>query len=126
VIYDLTYGGNAQSVTAGLAYFDGDNADSTIAPAQIPASIKSATLGTIAFLKTRMQSIITGASFTPLQTAVPRYIDTAGSAGASTLVGNNIDDIIEIIDTGPGAVGTTVTLTDPATTDGVSSTTALI
>jgi len=126
VIYDLTYGGNAQSVSAGLAYFDGDNADSTIAPAQIPASIKSATLGTIAFLKTRMQSIITGASFTPLQTAVTRYTDTAGSAGASTLVGNNIDDIIEIIDIGPGAVGTTVTLTDPATTDGVSSTTALI
>jgi hypothetical protein len=126
IIYDLTYGGNAQSVTAGLAYFDGDNADSTVAAAQIPASIKSATLGTIAFLKTRMQSIVTGAAFTPLQTIIPRYIDTAGSAGASTLVGNNIDDIIEIIDTGPGAVGTTVTLTDPATTNGVSSTTALI
>jgi len=126
IIYDLTYGGNAQSVTAGLAYFDGDNADSTIAPALIPASIKSATLGTIAFLKTRMQSIVTGGTFTPLQSAVVRYIDTAGSAGASTLVGNNIDDIIEIIDTGPGAVGVTVTLSDPATTDGVSSTTALI
>jgi hypothetical protein len=46
VIYDLTYGGNAQSVSAGLAYFDGDNGDSTIAPPQIPASIKSATLAT--------------------------------------------------------------------------------
>jgi hypothetical protein len=126
IIYDLTYGGNAQSVSAGLAYFDGDNADSTIAPALIPASIKSATLGTIEFLKTRMQSIVTGGSFVPLQSAIPRYIDTAGSAGASTLIGNNIDDIIEIIDTGPGAVGTTVTLTDPATTNGVSSTTALI
>ena len=126
IIYDLTYGGNAQSVTAGLAYFDGDNADSTIARALIPASIKTATLGTIDFLKTRMQSIITGSSFTPLQTSVPRYLDTAGSAGASTLVGNNVDDIIEIITTGPGAVGTTVTLTDPATTNGVSSTTALI
>jgi hypothetical protein len=126
VIYDLTYGGNAQSVTAGLAYFDGDNADSTIATAQIPASIKTATLGTIAFLKTTMQSIVTGGAITPLQTAVSRYFDTAGSAGASALIGNNIDDIIEIIDTGPGAVGTTVTLTDPATTNGVSSTTALI
>jgi len=126
IIYDLTYGGNAQSVSAGLAYFDGDNADSTIAPAQIPASIKSATLGTIGFLKTRMQQVATGASFSPLQTAVPRYTDTPGSAGASTLIGNNVDDIIEIIDSGPGAVGVTVTLTDPATTDGVSSTTALI
>lgn len=126
VIYDLTYGGNAQSVTAGLAYFDGDNADSTIARAQIPASIKSATLGTIEFLKTRMQQVATGATFTPLQTNITRYTDTAGSAGASTLIGNNVDAIIEIIDVGPSAVGTTVTLTDPATTNGVSSTTALI
>jgi hypothetical protein len=126
VVYDLTYGGNSQSVTAGLAYFDGDNADSTVAAAQIPASIKSATLGAIEFLKTRMQAVATGGSFTPLQTVIPQYIDTAGSAGASTLIGNNLDDIIEIIDIGPGAVGTTVTLTDPATTNGVSSTTALI
>jgi hypothetical protein len=126
IVYDLTYGGNSQSVTAGLAYFDGDNADSTIARAQIPASIKMATLGAIEFLKTRMQSVVTGAGFTPLQTDIPRYSDTAGSAGASTLVGNNLDDIIEIIDTGPSAVGTTVTLTDPTTTNGVSSTTALI
>jgi hypothetical protein len=126
IVYDLTYGGNSQSVTAGLAYFDGDNADSTIARAQIPASIKMATLGAIEFLKTRMQSVATGANFTALQTAVPRYTDTAGSAGSATLIGNNVDDIIEIIDTGPGAVGTTVTLVDPATTDGVSSTTALI
>jgi hypothetical protein len=126
IVYDLTYGGNSQSVTAGLAYFDGDNADSTIARAQIPASIKMATLGAINFLKTRMQSIATGASFTALQTAVPRYTDAAGSAGSATLIGNNVDDIIEIIDTGPSAVGTTVTLVDPVTTNGVSSTTALI
>jgi hypothetical protein len=126
VVYDLTYGGNSQSITAGLAYFDGDNADSTVARAQIPASIKSATLGAITFLKTRMQSVATGGAITPLQTTIARYTDTAGSAGASTLIGNNLDDIIEIIDIGPGAVGTTVTLVDPATTDAVSSTTALI
>ena len=120
IIYDLTYGGNAQSVTAGLAYWDGDLDNLP----QIPASIKSATLGTIAFLKARMQSVATGGSFTPLQTVVPRYTDTAGSAGASTLIGNNIDDIIEIITEGP--VDADYTLTDPATTDAVSSTTALI
>jgi hypothetical protein len=126
LIYDLTYGGNAQSVSAGLAFFDGDNADSTIARAQIPASVKSAMLGTFAFLKTRLQQVATAASFTPTQVVVARFTDTAGSAAASTLIGNNMDDIIEIVDTGPGAVGTTVTLADPATTNGVSSTTALI
>ena len=120
IIYDLTYGGNAQSVTAGLAYWDGDLADLP----QIPESIKSATLGTIEFLKARMQSVATGGSFTPLQTTIPRYTDTVGSAGASTLIGNNIDDIIEIITEGP--VDADYTLTDPATTDAVSSTTALI
>ena len=120
IVYDLTYGGNAQSVTAGLAYWDGDTDEIP----QIPASIKSATLGTIAFLKARMQSVATGANFTPLQTSVARYTDTAGSAGASTLIGNNLDVIIEIIDEGP--VDAVYTLTDPATTDGVSSTTALI
>jgi hypothetical protein len=120
IVYDLTYGGNAQSVTAGLAYWDGDTDEIP----QIPASIKSATLGTIAFLKARMQSVATGANFTPLQTNVARYTDTAGSAGASTLIGDNLDVIIEIIDEGP--VDAVYTLTDPATTDGVSSTTALI
>jgi len=126
VVYDLTYDGNAQSIVAGLAYWDGDNADSTIAAAQLPASIKAATIGTIEFLKTRMQQVATSATFTPLQTLVVRYTDTAGSAGASTLIGNNVDDIISIIETGPGAVGTTVTLVDPTPADGVNSTTALI
>ena len=126
LIYDLTYGGNSQSVTAGLAYFDGDNADSTIARAQIPAAIKKLTTEALELLKTVASAVSSGGAYTPLQTAIPRYTDTAGSAGAATLVEDNIDDVIEIITTGPGAVGTTVTLTDPATTDGVSSTTALI
>ena len=120
IVYDLTYGGNAQSVTAGLAYWDGDTDEIP----QIPASIKSATLGTIEFLKARMQSVATGASFTPLQTDIARYTDTAGSAGASTLIGNNLDVIIEIIDEGPEDA--VYTLSDPTTTNGVSSTTALI
>ena len=126
VIYDLTYGGNSQSVTAGLAYFDGDSADSTIAKSILSASFKPATLAGLAFLKTRMQAVALGSAFTPLQTVITPYTDTVGSAESSTLIGNSLDAIIEIIDTGPGAVGSTVTLSDPATTDGVSSTTALI
>jgi hypothetical protein len=122
IIYDLTYGGNALSIQAGLAYWDGD--DNTLP--QLPASIKVATIATIAFLKARMQSVATGASFTPLQTDVARYTDTVGSAGASTLIGNNIDNLISIVTTGPAVVGVSVTLTDPATTNAVSSTTALI
>ena len=111
IVYDLTYGGNALSVKAGLAYYDGD--DNT--QPQISASIKAATIAAQTFLKTRMQQVATEATFTPSQTVIPRYRDTAGSAGASTLIGNNLDAIIEIVNTGPAAVGTTVTLSDPST-----------
>ena len=111
IVYDLTYGGNALSVKAGLAYYDGD--DNT--QPQISASIKAATIAAQTFLKTRMQQVATEATFTPSQTVIPRYRDTAGSASASTLIGDNLDDIIEIVNTGPAAVGTTVTLVDPST-----------
>jgi len=122
IIYDLTYGGNAQSIKAGLAYWDGD--DDTLP--QLPASIKVSTLAVITYLKTLMQAVATGGSYTALQTTVVRYTDTVGSAGSSTFIGNNLDSIISIITTGPAVVGASVTLSDPATTDGVSSTTALI
>jgi hypothetical protein len=120
LIYDLTYGGNALSVQVGLSYWDGDTNDFD----QLPASIKVATLATIEFLKTRMQLVATGGSFTALQTDVARYLDTAGSAGASTIIGNNIDDIIEIINEGPEDA--VYTLVDPTPANGVNSTTALI
>jgi len=120
IIYDLTYGGNALSVQAGLAYWDGD----TDTQPQIPASIKSATLAAIEFLKVRMQSVATGALFTPLQDNFARYTDTAGSAGASTLIGNNLNVIIEIINVGPEDA--VYTLSDPTPADGVNSSTALI
>jgi hypothetical protein len=122
IVYDLTYGGNALSVKTGLAYYDGD--DNT--EPQISSSIKSATLAAITYLKSLMLDVATNVDVTELQSGIPQYRDTAGSAGAATFIGNNLDDIIELVDTGPAAVGTTVTLSDPATTDGVSSTTALI
>ena len=120
VIYDLTYGGNALSVKAGLAYWDGDNNNFP----QIPASIKAATLASVGFLKTRMQQVATAATFTPLQTTIPVYTNTAGSAGASTLIGNNVDVIIELITDGPD--NAVYTLTDPTPANGVNSTTTLI
>ena len=122
IIYDLTYGGNALSVKAGLAYWDGD--DDTLS--QLPASIKVATLAVINYLKLLMQAVATGGAITVRQTTIPRYTDTVGSAGSGTFIGANMDAIISIVTTGPAVVGTTVTLTDPAATNAVSSTTALI
>jgi hypothetical protein len=126
LIYDLTYDGNAQSVVAGLAYWDyGFYPES--GPAQppeplIPDAIKAATLAAVGFLKTRAQSISTNTAVTALQIRVPQYRDTAGSSGASTLIGNNIDEIIDIIDNGP----TAATLIDPTPNSPVNSTTDLI
>jgi hypothetical protein len=130
LIYDLTYDGNAQSVVAGLAYWDygfyPDVGPPEAPESLIPEAIKAATIAAVEFLKTRAQSVSLDSTITALQIRVPQYRDTAGSAGAATLIGNNIDDIVELIDVGPTAVGSTVTKTTPTPADGVNSTTALI
>jgi hypothetical protein len=121
LLYDLTYGGNALAVLTGLAYFDGD--DNTLP--QIPASIKTATIDSLNYLKTLTQSIAGNTQVTsPYQTAVLQTL--TGNVGSITEIADNIEDIIEIINTGPSAVGTTVTLVDPTPADGVNTTTALI
>jgi hypothetical protein len=130
LIYDLTYDGNAQSIVAGLAYWDygfyPESGPPEAPQSLIPAAIKAATLAAVKFLKIRAQSVAIAVTVTPLQIRIPQFTTTAGSAGAATLIGNNIDDIIELIDTGPTAVGSTVIKTTPAPADGVNSTTVLI
>lgn len=122
LVYDLTYGGNALSVKAGLAYYDGD--DNT--QPQIPTAIKGLTIDSLNYMKTVAQAIVLDNPYTPLQTLVTRTTGTAGSAAASTAIDNNITDVVSIINAGPAAVGTTVTLVDPTPTNGVNTTTALI
>jgi hypothetical protein len=121
LVYDLTYGGNAASIQAGLAYYEGVGSS-----LYIDSSEKTATLAAYEFLKERIETVAANTGFTALNDQIVQYFDTAGSAGSITALGNNLDSIIEIITTGPSAVGTTVTLSDPAATNGVSSTTALI
>ena len=111
VVYDLTYGGNALSVKAGLAYYDGD--DDT--QPQLAASVKSAVLSSLVHLQSIMEDVALNTTISPYQTAIPQYRDTAGSAGAAAFVIARIDDIIDIIDGGPAVVGVSVTLTDPST-----------
>ena len=122
LIYDLTYDGNALSVAAGLAYFDGD--DDT--QPQIPLNIKASVLGSLEFLKTRAMDVAKNVTIVPLQSRAPQFRDTAGSDNARDAIEANIDDIIAIISGGPQVVGSTVTLTDPTPSNGVNSTTTLI
>jgi len=119
LIYDLTYGGNALSVAAGLAYWDGDDA----AQPQIPASIKTATINALNFLKTTLQSVASSTAIVnPRQTVVLQ--NTLGSAGSTSEIVNNIETIVEILDEGP--INAVYTLVDPTPANGVNSTTALI
>ena len=119
--YDLTFGGNALSVQAGLAYYDGDDNTNPV----LDSSIKAEYIAAITYLKTAAQSVAGNTSIgTPYQTAITQVL--TGNIGSITEIANNIEDTVEIIDTGPAAVGTTVTLVDPTPADGVNTTTALI
>jgi|13_taG_2_1085334.scaffolds.fasta_scaffold00635_3 hypothetical protein len=121
LIYDLTYGGNSMAVIAGLSYWDGD--DQTYD--QLPASLKTECIASINYLRTTAESVAGNTLIvSPKQAEVEQVL--AGIAGSTTEIANNIEDIIDIINNGPDAVGTTTTLVNPTLADGVNSTTALI
>ena len=106
MIYSLTYGGNSLSIQAGLAYFDAEGSTNLI-----PASIKALTLASITFLKARMQSVATNSAVTPLQTTIPQFFDTAGSAAASTLISTNVDIIYNLINGASTTAAPNITVT---------------
>lgn len=106
LVYDLTYGGNAMSVVAGLAYYEGVGSSLYINSTELTATIQA-----YLYLKTIVTEAAVNTDTGGLQTTIAQYKDTAGSAAAATLLGNNIDEIIDIIQNGPSAA----TLTDPST-----------
>ena len=97
VCYDLTYGGSYQTLTAGLAYFDGNNSTDL----QINSTEVAATAASYSRLKTVMQQII--ANTTVTRTAgntATQWTDSAnltGGASANATVGSLVDIIINII-----------------------------
>jgi hypothetical protein len=102
--YDLTYGGNWQSVLAGEAYFNGRTGD-----LQISASEKAATLSAYGYLKSLVQTVGRGIAVSPSeQTSVEQIEGTlGGDVSSAAIVANNIDDIIDIITNGIGTVDIT-------------------
>jgi len=96
--YDLTYGGNWQTQNAGLAYFNG--ASGTL---QIDSEEKTATLAAYNYLKALMQTVQRNITVTPVyQTDVAQVTGVGGTATQSTTIGTLIDDMIDIVDNGPG------------------------
>ena len=97
VCYDITYGGSYQTLTAGLAYFDG-NASTSL---QIDSTEIAATADSYSRLKTVMQEIIANTAVTrSTGNTATQWTDstnlTTGSSANAT-VGSLVDIIINII-----------------------------
>ena len=97
VCYDLTYGGKQQTLTAGLAYFDGDGSTDL----QIDSSEVAATAAAYSRLKTVMQQVIANTSVTRTAgNAATQWTDSTNltnGSNANAAVGALIDVIINII-----------------------------
>ena len=82
VAYDLTFGGNWQSVIAGNAYYTGTQLN-------IPADTKAATLAAYGFLKQLVQTVQRNITVTPLL-----QTDVAQIAGTNYTVDSNGANIV--------------------------------
>ena len=93
--YDMTYGGNTQTLIAGSAYFS--NATLTIAGTE-----KTATLAAYTWLKDFIDNIVIKdtAGWTKNSALTQVVTGTAGSAGAATFAQDRIQDIIDWITNG--------------------------
>ena len=88
LIYDLTYGGYYQSLNVARSYWD-DTQNVSL----IPASIVSETLASHAYLRTLLNAVVQNIEINALQSTIPQFRGTAGSAAAATLVTSNLDII---------------------------------
>ena len=95
MIYDLTYGGFTQTLNAGLAYFDGTTG------LEIDASEVAATVAAYGRLRTVMQQIAANTTVTKSTgNAATQWTDATnlpGGSAASTFIGNNVDNIINLL-----------------------------
>ena len=109
--YDLTYGGNWQSVNAGEAYYNGRTG-----ALQIAASEKAATLAAYGNLKSLVQTVGRNISVSPTSQIVPEGASEIEVTQISGIGGDNdtaarlvtlMDDIINIITNGVDTVAIT-------------------
>ena len=100
ITYDLTYGGNWQSVVAGEAYYNGVNGT-----LQIDSEEKTATLAAYGYVKYLAQNIARNLTINPVyQTTIEQDRAVAGSLAASNFIADRMDEIIDIITSGPETV----------------------
>ena len=101
VRYDITYGGNSQSLIVGSAYYS--NFNSTIDPGEITATVAAYTR-----LKTIIGQIAQKQSVTPTAgNTTPQVVSgTAGNAASAAFAQARLQDIIDWVDDGvsPAAI----------------------
>lgn len=102
VSYDLSYGGNWQSVLAGEAYYEGANFNI------ISTSERQATIDVYTYIKIVMQQIVANTVVVGYQSTETQILEVGldGTTAAST-IGNLIDNIIDIVTNGSGTVAIT-------------------
>ena len=102
--YDLTYGGNYQSVNAGEAYYNGRTG-----ALQISSTEKDATLAAYGYLQSLVQTIGRNIAVTPTYQSTVTQITgyNGGNSSSASTASQRIQDIINIITNGTGTVSTT-------------------
>jgi hypothetical protein len=90
--YDLTYGGNTETVIAANAYYS----KSTL---QVAAAEKMATVGAYKYMKTILSEIAVNLDVEELQGTVAQVTGLAGSLDASLTVQGLMDNLISVVET---------------------------
>ena len=98
VTYDLIYGGNGQSVDAGLKYYDGILDAVT---QQIPAGQKTASLGAINYAKYLVGRVIQNLDPATTYGGVSRTTGTASDGATALLTDASFDIVTSILNGGP-------------------------
>jgi len=104
IAYDLTYGGNWQSVNAGLAYYAGASGSFVI-----DSTEKTATLAAYEYLKGLVETVGQNLTVTPVLNSegITQVSGTAGSSTATDDAKALLDNIKSIITSGTSAVSIT-------------------
>ena len=114
LIYDLTYGGNSQSVNAALAYFDGPGSTFAGIFGDNSAEV-SATIASYQRMKTVLQQIAANTTVTKTSgNAAVQWTDSVnltGGSSASAFIGANIDLVINVLTAGSTTGAPSVTVT---------------
>ena len=108
LIYDIIYGGNSQTVDAGLKYYDGVGSASAL---QIPAGILSETVDGIDYVKYLAKQVIVNAAPASTYSTVPQITGSASDSAIQAIIETLLTATSAIVAGGPGSAPT-ITLPD--------------